>query len=137
MRKAKRAKGEKYVSDKTKNDVSARSLKQVNCDRCCLRCSSRVTEEQRQVLFDTFYSMTTWEGQTAFIKQSIMEYEPKRRTTQADSNRKGHSRAYYATVREGSHSNSVRVCKKMFMKTFDINTARIHYALNKEKSGCE
>jgi len=134
VRKMKRLKGQEYISDKTKQTVRARSLKPVNCGKCRLGCSTKVSEEQRQKLFHEFYSMSSWEAQTAYLKQSIMEYEPKRRTTQADSNRKAHSRAYYVTVTDGSSSRSVRICKNMFMKTYDINTARIHYALTRKRT---
>jgi len=67
-----------------------------------------------------------------------MEFEPARRATKTMQSgrepRKSQSRAYYLTVSDGSTSRSVRVCKEMFMKTLDLNTARIHYALTKKKA---
>jgi len=138
IRKMKRTKGEQYVSDTTHKVVKARSVKPVNCSKCRLKCNEKVSEEQRQALCTEFYALNSWEAQTAYLVQSIMQFEPARRATknmQSDNGpRKTQSRAYYMTISDGSSSNSVRVCKEMFLKTFDVNTARVHYALMKQKA---
>jgi len=124
------------VSDTMHKLVKARCVKPVNCSKCRLKCNTKVTEEQRQALFTEFYALNSWEAQTAYIVQSIMQFEPARRATkfssqQSDSRpRKTESRAYYITISDESSSKSVRVCKEMFLKTFDLNTARVHYALS-------
>jgi len=138
VRKMKRTKGEEYVSDTTHKRVKERCVKPIDCSKCRQKCSSKVTEEQRQALFAEFYGLTSWEAQTAYIVQSIMEFEPARRATKTMQSgsvpRKSQSRAYYLTVSDGSSSRSVKVCKEMFLKTFDLNTARVHYALSKKKA---
>ena len=138
VRKMKRTKGEEYVSDTTHKCVKARCVQPIDCSNCRLKCNTKVTEEQRQGLFAEFYGLNSWEAQTTYIVQSIMEFEPAKRATknmQSDSGpRKTQSRAYYMTISDGSSSKSVRVCKDMFLKTFDLNTARVHYALTKKKA---
>jgi len=54
---------------------------------------------------------------------------------QSDSGpRKTENQAYYVTISDESSSKSVRVCKDMLLNTFDLNTARVHYAMTKKKA---
>ena len=136
IRKMKRTMGEKYTSDTTNKEVREKSVQPINCSKCRLKCSDKISAEQRQMIFQEFYRLSTWEAQTTYITQSIMQFEPRRRTVPSNSDagsRKTKSRAYYLTVSDESGSHTVRVCKEMFLKTLDINTARVHYCLTKKK----
>jgi len=138
IRKMKRTMGEKYTSDTTHKEVRKKHLQPINCLKCRQKCSDKISAGQRQMIFEEFYKLSTWEAQTTYITQSIMQFEPHRHTVPSNSDagsRKTKSRAYYFTVSDesGTGSHSVRVCKEMFLKTLDINTARVHYALTKKK----
>ena len=137
IRKMKRTMGDKYTSDTTNKEVRKKFVQPINCSKCRLKCSDKISAEQRQTIFQEFYRLSTWEAQTTYITQSVMQFEPRRHTVPSNSdagNRKTKSRAYYFTVSGESGCHTVRVCKEMFLKTLDINTARVHYALTKKKN---
>jgi len=106
-------KGEKYTSDTTKKEVRAKFVQPDDCSKCRLRCSENINPEHRQNIFDAFYSLSSWEPQTTYITQSILQFEPRRRVAgDAETRRQNQSRSYYLNVVDdaGSRSESVRKC---------------------------
>jgi hypothetical protein len=135
LRKSKRLKGNSY-RDTNGNRVAARHVKPSDCEArsCRLKCSTKVSDEQRQQVFDQFYQLGSWEAQTAYIVQSILEYPVSRHTAQDENYKKTPTRAHYLKLTDEDSTNSVRVCRNMFINTLNINSARVHYALQHKRT---
>lgn len=65
-----------------------------------------------------------------------MEFNPARHMVPrsgSEPRRRDHSRTYYLTIPSEGGNQAVWVYKEMFLRTLDINTARVHYALMKKR----
>ncbi|KAJ8277156.1 hypothetical protein GJAV_G00072050 [Gymnothorax javanicus] len=137
VRKMKRASGQSYKSDTTGQRVAEKTVNVCDCSKCRLRCKDKLSEERRAEIFQEFYSLKDWSAQTTYIATAVLVTSPRRRTVVDPQNsRKQHSRAYYLSTKGGRDElKSVRVCKKMFLATLDINSARVDYAMKKKTAG--
>lgn len=68
-RKRLRDSGKEYVGYKKKIHA-ARSVKPYN-HSCRYHCNENITEEERKVLFDEFYSVSSYDLQNAFLSSCI------------------------------------------------------------------
>ncbi|XP_072402345.1 uncharacterized protein [Diabrotica undecimpunctata] len=118
VRKRKRNAGEEYVGYKNKL-VKARSL-QNYIHTCRFQCQ-KFTDEERQEIFNQFWGLGNWNLQNAFITSCTEIALPKRRRTEAVTN-KGKS----VTIK----LKNMRVCKMFFLKTLDISNGRYSRILN-------
>jgi hypothetical protein len=66
-----------------------------DCSKCRFSCSVKITEEQADNIFNTFYQLGSYEKQRNFICQHVEQNESRRCTT----NRKEHSNAYLFNCR--------------------------------------
>lgn len=57
IRKMKRTMGEKYTSDTTNKEVGEKSVQPINCPKCRLKCSDKISAEQRQMIFQELYRL--------------------------------------------------------------------------------
>ena len=126
VKKQKRQSGCEYVNEKGKT-VPARTLKHVNCAKCKFRCSEHFSEEQRTLIFRTYWNLSSYEKQRNFICQNVQENPTVRVTT----NRRCKSNAFYLPLK----SQRVRVCKKFFLSTIDIGKKSVTYAMKKKQQG--
>ena len=97
---------------------------------CRWKCKGKINSEDLRKNFEIFYNNASWETQTAILANAVKIVSIKRKRAGKDS-RKGQSREYY--LKAGTED--VRVCKAMFMNTLQVDSARIHRALKKAKSG--
>ncbi|XP_055943760.1 uncharacterized protein LOC129974965 isoform X2 [Argiope bruennichi] len=126
---AKRRMGEKYVGLKKLEDgkyklVNERKERQLQ-PRCNCRNTKRfncekIVETERQKLFHHFWKgIDSWEGKKAVIASLVDKSKPdyRRKTTNIENLRKNISFKYY--LKRGDEK--VRVCKTMFLNTFDLS----------------
>ncbi|XP_072400689.1 uncharacterized protein [Diabrotica undecimpunctata] len=106
VRKRKRNAGEEYVGYKNKL-VKARSL-QNYIHTCRFQCQ-KFTDEERQEIFNQFWGLGNWNLQNAFITSCTEIALPKRRRTEAVTN-KGKS----VTIK----LKNMRVCKMDVIREF-------------------
>lgn len=106
------------------------------CEPCRSNCPDKITDEQRQILFDEYYQIGDLNRQREYLGQLIDKTRPKERirrrspkpgqTVRQRRERKPNI-IYYLPV----DGLNVRVCGKTFRSTFDISRANIDTVLRK------
>lgn len=92
---------------------------------CALKCSEKISIQQREKLFRLFYDKKSWSEQTACIVGSVKQVE-KNKNTVGHPSRRERTRYYYLKDLLG---NDVRVCKQFYQDTMDVSCGRIDRAL--------
>ena len=77
IRKENRARGKAYVG-KLGKSFTARAVQPVDCSKCRLKCSEKIEEEQRQIIFETYWELGDYSKQRHFICTHVEQNEPKR-----------------------------------------------------------
>ncbi|CAG4958976.1 unnamed protein product [Parnassius apollo] len=103
-----------YTTEKGKL-VNAKQLKPGCGDKCRLKCTFKINEQQRLVIFKNFWILGDSNRQRDFVKNAMKEVKPKYSLHNAQSKRSINA-AYHLTV----DGIIIRVCKKFFMHTLDI-----------------
>ena len=133
IRKQLRLSGEQYVSTDGKI-VPAKSLQQVNCNTCRLKCQNKMTDEQRQKIFNSFWALAHYERQKDFVCARIEEKSTKTHVNEAgniESKRKQVTRKFYFDI-DGAR---LQVCKTFFLKTLSVGKAYINHAMKNKEEG--
>ncbi|KAL4234360.1 hypothetical protein ACF0H5_006007 [Mactra antiquata] len=113
---------ESFTEYKTQANLTRQCL-------CPLKCWEVVLFEWRKKAFDAYYFCGSWDLQTAYINAHVKTFNVDRRYIKGSpsKSRRQKSRHYYMDTDNGPR----RVCKNVFIKTLDINSSRIHRALEK------
>lgn len=94
--------------------------------KCALKCFDKVSQSQRQKLFDRFWKPADFDVQNAYLSGCIKVLEVKRRYTSSPSaSRRRYSRIYY--IQNGAVST--RICKTAFLRIHSISNDRLSRAL--------
>ena len=128
-----RNEGKEYVTrGKSKTIREARAVKQPCGKKCRLRCSEIISEEQRQVIFDSYWALKTIEKQRMYIANVTKTVEPKYRLLKKDNSKgpRKNNNAFYFEV----DNKNVRVCKLFFKNTLDINDRNIRTVFEKKEN---
>lgn len=122
--------GKEYVSQIGKI-VPGKMVKSVNCSSCKFKCSGNISEQNRQKLFELFWSLDTYEARKYFIilrideKQTRKYIEPDKETGQ--KRKRDIHRPYFFDI----DGTKTFVCKKFFKQTLDVGNAYIDNAMKK------
>lgn len=126
QRKANRNKGAEYTSSKGKK-VAPRSIKELGVDcPCKLKCSSKISHEGRQGLFNSFWAMGDLHRQRDYLGTMVKVCAVSRKRAKTSMKRNitmNYSFSYDNTIH--------RVCKPFFLNTLGINYGMIKTALVK------
>ena len=96
--------------------------------KCALKCFDKVSQSQRQKLFDGFWKTANFDVQNAYLSGWIKVLEVKRRYTDSPSSSwRRHSRIYYMYVQNGAVSTQIR--KTAFLRIHSISNGRLYRAL--------
>lgn len=126
VRKEKRQRGEEYISSRNKT-VPAKCIKQLkDCSNCIYRCSTMITPEEQQLIFQDFYSLDK-RAKTTFITSScdICEPERRRKGKHNENSRKKATYKYFFKVKE----RKIQVCKKYFLATLAVSQKTVYIAM--------
>lgn len=123
VRKSKRVAGQEYINTKGIT-VPEKKVKSCNCLKCRYKCNHKFSEDERQRIFNSYYSLASHERQRDFICQMVTCVTPKRRTK---SKRKTSKQFYLVAERKRE-----RVCKQFFMATLDIGLRTVEYAISRQ-----
>lgn len=127
--------GQAYITSSGK-ERNAKVLRP-GCTVKCNRCSERITQEQRQAIFDNFYELANHQRQLDYIAGCIKAKSPKQKY--AAPGNKGCSviREYSFKIKgnDSKKTKEVKVCKKMFVDTLVISDSWIKTALSGEAAG--
>ncbi|CAH1102894.1 unnamed protein product [Psylliodes chrysocephalus] len=110
--------GKEYISSaKSKRVVAAKQVKEPCGEKCQHQCSKKFDREQRSQLFNAYYSLENIDRKRDFLSKHMELITPKYRYVRAASNRRLNFAFYFKT----SEGKKLRVCKKFFKNTLDIN----------------
>lgn len=116
--------GEMYISF---GKVREAKRLQPPCDSMCrLKCTERITEHQRQEIFQQFWKLGDVNAQWAFIAQTTERIKPKYRRAKEESSR-GLNIAYNFFI----DGERLRVCKTFYLNTVDVSQRRVRTAVKK------
>lgn len=116
--------GKQYISKFTNKKVAARCLKPP-CENCIFTCSEKFSNEDRQRLFDQFWKLGNIDKQREFIVRQT--FEVKRNQGCNSSTQRSLNYAYTFL----KNNDKIRVCKRFFIQTLDINNKVIATARKK------
>lgn len=119
--------GQPYTSYKTKKLVRGREIKRPCSEKCRTRCWEKFTEEERKIIFDTYWKMGNLQRQRDFIVGSMKKVEPKYRYVRGENSRLANNAFYFQ--KDGQY---LKVCKLFFMNTLDINHRIIRTVIKKK-----
>ena len=132
MAKLNKASGIEYLSSKGTAQPGKR-LKP-SCNQICRnKCLEKITQEQRQQLFQTYYALGETSLQWQYIAKNIDRNVPVQRRRQGKRKtdtpyKKRQSNINYFFQINGER---IKVCREMFKNTFDISKKNILTALSK------
>ncbi|CAH1106989.1 unnamed protein product [Psylliodes chrysocephalus] len=110
--------GKEYISSaKSKSVVAAKQVKEPCGEKCQHQCSKKFDREQRSQLFNAYYSLENIDRKRDFLSKHMELITPKYRYVRAASNRRLNIAFYFKT----SDGKKLRVCKKFFKNTLNIN----------------
>ncbi|KAL8563425.1 hypothetical protein ACOMHN_051369 [Nucella lapillus] len=124
-RKALRLYGKEYTTPSGKI-YPQRQVQTKDCSRCRYNCSSSISPEQRQALFDHFWSLDSYVKRLYYYCQSIKEKPAKTMKHTRECSRE------YTFLVDG---NRVRVCKGYYLATLDVSDKAVRIAMEKRKLG--
>lgn len=119
----------------------SKSLQPSCTSNCRRKCYTKITDEQRQVMFDEYYGLADlhlqWQYLARHLKKDIPKYhfikekyrarvEEERQPINRVRNRSNNIH-YYLNI----NNEMIRVCKAMFCATFDITVAVVDSAIRK------
>ncbi|KAJ8963754.1 hypothetical protein NQ314_005405 [Rhamnusium bicolor] len=97
-------------------------------EKCKLKCSLKIVEEERLKIFNEYWGLKDLEKQRQFISSNMQTVNPRYKYSNAATPRNPNN-AYYFIIGD----NSVRVCKHFFIATLAINNRVIQTVLKKQK----
>lgn len=107
--------GQAYKSRTGKKTMKGREIRPPCLENCYLKCATRMSQEDREKVYNEYYGYANIEKQRRFI---AMHVEYIKGTDNKTSNpTRGLNLAYYLTI----NGTRLRVCKRMFRGTLDIS----------------
>lgn len=119
LRKSRRNLGLEYIS--TRNIVVPARKMKARCpeDKCKFKCK-RINDEQRQFIFQKFWSLGDVDKQWSFVARCMVPTEGRYRRVHKGGNRSS-NHAFFFDINDAR----VRVCKIFFMATLSIGNKLI------------
>jgi hypothetical protein len=133
VRKTLKLTGKEHLSAKGRT-VSEKRVKPCDCSKCRHKCNDQISEDIRQNMFDSFWSLGSYERQKDFICARVQENKTRTYLDESDQpkdkRRKVH-RVYSFEVDGQTHY----VCKRFVMTTLSVGEAYIDHALSNKSDG--
>lgn len=119
----KRLSGQEYKT-RSGNTIQAKVFVDKPCN-CSKNCNSKISSEDREACFNSFYSLNSQTEQNVFIREYVLSSatERHRPTTGTPVKMpKSHTFSYFMRV----DNEIIKVCKKYFRETYQISDGRIY-----------
>lgn len=121
--------GKEYKS--RKGTVRAAKKMHERClSTCRVKCSEKITEDERQHVFETFWALGDQNKQREYIAKLATKQKKRRGFTDTESRRK-FTIKYRLPKYQDENKELVEVCKKMFLATFSISERFVFTAFDK------
>lgn len=127
VRVRKKADGSKELVQVTREPKKI--LAACNAEKCRLKCSLKLSEEQRKTIFNEYWGMADLQKQRMFVASSITQIKPRYRYLNAERQYRGFNNAFHFKIKD----TNIRVCKIFFMATLGINSRIIRTVLQKQE----
>ena len=133
IRKQLKLRGQQYKNSRGQN-IEAKTPKVIDCTKCKLKCTDRISTEERQTVFQTFYSLENYERQKDYVCRHM---EVKSTRTYLDDHgqpvmkKRNVERKFFFTIL----GQKVRVCKRFFQATLSAGQSYIEHALSNCSDG--
>ncbi|CAH2979961.1 unnamed protein product [Chilo suppressalis] len=127
-------KGMPYISTKgIRKD--ARRMKAGCSTTCRLRCYEKIKDESRMELFSQFWETGSHVKQWQIIAKYVMQKNKKTATNLEETSRRSYTLHYHLPLHDPvtDSISSQKVCKTMFLNTFNISKEFVYTALHKNK----
>ncbi|KAH9639645.1 hypothetical protein HF086_009098 [Spodoptera exigua] len=122
--------GLEYTTSKGKTKA-ARSMK-ASCEKCRLQCYNKIGYEVRVDLFDKFWRTGDHAKQWEIIAKYVIQKSKKTATNvESESSRRSHTLHYHLPIKSDNGIRLQKVCKTMFLNTFDISKDFVYTAIRK------
>ena len=132
VRKQLRLSGKKYEST-TGKTMPEKQMKPP-CNNCRFKCTSKISKEERQRLFSSFWTLESYERQKYFVCCNVTERKTR---TYIDENESAQpkKRMVVRTYNLESGGQVHNVCKKFFMATLCVGDAYVSHAMKMKLNG--
>lgn len=122
-----RLSGKEYKT-RSGHTVAAKLFSDKQC-KCSRKCNEKVSTEERETLFKSFYGLNNQTQQNIFLNGCIKSCSiARRRPTNESKPPRTHSFSFFLRVK----NNDIRVCKTYFRQTFQVSDGRIHSCCTKD-----
>ncbi|MEW8545291.1 MAG: hypothetical protein AB2693_17350 [Candidatus Thiodiazotropha sp.] len=104
------------------------------CNNCRLKCTSKISEAERQQLFNSFWTLESYERQKDFVCSDVTERKTR---IYLDENEKAQSkkRMVVRTYNLETNGKVHNVCKRFFTATFSLGEAYVCHAMKMKSNG--
>ncbi|XP_041968256.1 broad-complex core protein isoforms 1/2/3/4/5-like isoform X3 [Aricia agestis] len=130
-RKINRSLGKDYIS-RNGTLVKAKKIGAKCPETCRLKCHTKVSEEQRKRIFDSFWLIGDRAKQWEYLAQLALRKTARRMQTDRKCNRK-YTIKYHlpSNTEEQDILQPIEVCKTMFLNTFSVGIRSVYTAIHK------
>ena len=119
-RKKLRQSGKAYTSVKG-NHVPERSMRIKDCSKCKFKCSEKISEEQRQQIFNSYWNLQSHDRQRDYIRDHVLE-----------KFKAGVKKKVARSFTFHINGEIVRVCRSYFTSTLGIGRKTVECALTRQ-----
>ena len=134
-RKTLRLSGMEYISQRGKT-VSARKVKPLDCTNCKYKCTTKVNEKERNNIFETFWSINSYQWQKDFLISRIEEEQTKKYVVEeGNSDTPQRKRDVFRSYPFEVNESKKTVCKKFFLHTLNIGESYVNRAMENKRGG--
>ena len=115
VRKQLKLTGLEYISSKG-DKMEAKAMEKIDCSKCRLKCSDKISGDERQGIFDIFYGLKNYMRQKDYVCRHV---EQKNTRTLMDEHGRPvkktrlMDRKYFLTVK----GERMQVCKRFFKRS--------------------
>ncbi|XP_047144327.1 uncharacterized protein LOC124817910 [Hydra vulgaris] len=123
VRKIQRQSGKAYKNTKGEQMPKRSIVALKSCRNCKFKCSTNISEIERQIIFDNFWTLDD-DGKKHFYSKTTENLEKKRCRTAAGDNSRRKTSYYYSIF---VSNTQYRVCKSYYLSTLNISSHRVFY----------
>ena len=118
------------TSGKIKNQKKAREIKPACKETCRMKCSTKISQEQRAQVFKSYWRLGDINIQRQYLVNCMKEIQPMYRCIRQNRTRgpRGNNISYSFPI----DGTQIRVCKTFFLNTLDITDRVTRTAMTKQ-----
>lgn len=126
--KAKRNRGEEYISPSTKKKVPQKEMKpRCQGSKKCGRKCDTIADEERKKIFKAYYDLGDLRLQREYIVRHVEVFGVHRKRSKGEPSRRGITKKYFLTI----NGQATPVCQKFFLNTLGISEQTARTAFSK------